>query len=88
MGGTVRVHNLLWLIFLASLWGPSFVFIKIAVQEIPPLTMVVGRVGIAAIILLIVLRFQDRRLPPFGPIWKHIAVVACIAQIEMRESGP
>jgi drug/metabolite transporter (DMT)-like permease len=77
-GGIVRVKNLLWLILLASLWGPSFVFIKIAVQEIPPLTMVVGRVGAAAIILLIILRLQGRRLPPFGPIWKHIGVVAFV----------
>lgn len=25
----MRVYNLLWLIFLASLWGPSFIFIEI-----------------------------------------------------------
>jgi drug/metabolite transporter (DMT)-like permease len=74
----VRVQNLIWLILLASLWGPSFIFIKVAVQEIAPLTMVVGRVGVAAMILLVILRFQGRWLPPFGPIWKHIAVVAFV----------
>ena len=40
--------------------------------------MVVGRIGAAAMILLIILRLQGRRLPPFGPIWKHIAVVAFV----------
>lgn len=70
------LKNFLWLVFLASLWGPSFIFIKIAVQDIPPLTMVVGRVGIAALLLYLILRMRGRNLPGFGPIWKHFAVMA------------
>ena len=70
------MRNFLWLLFLASLWGPSFLFIKVAVEDIPPLTLVVGRVGIAAAILYIILRLQGRNLPAFGPIWKHLAVMA------------
>jgi drug/metabolite transporter (DMT)-like permease len=50
-------------------------FIKVAVQGIPPLTLVAGRVGLAAILLYLVLRLQGRHLPGFGPIWKHFAVV-------------
>jgi drug/metabolite transporter (DMT)-like permease len=68
-------RNFTWLLLLASLWGPSFLFIKVAVGEIPPLTLVTGRVGIAAILLYIVLRIQGRNLPKFGPIWQHFAVV-------------
>jgi drug/metabolite transporter (DMT)-like permease len=74
----MRIRNFLWLLVLASLWGPSFLFIKIAVDEIPPLTMVVGRVGLASMLLLLILRIQGRWLPPFGPIWKHIAIVALV----------
>jgi drug/metabolite transporter (DMT)-like permease len=74
----MRIKNFLWLLLLASLWGPSFIFIKIAVQEIPPITIVTGRVGLAAILLLIILKVQGRRLPPFGPVWKHIAFVALV----------
>ena len=40
-----------WILLLAALWGPSFLFIKVAVGDIPPLTLVMGRVGIAAILL-------------------------------------
>lgn len=65
----------MWLLFLASLWGPSFLFIKVAVGGIPPFTLVAGRVGIAAVVLYIILRLQGRNLPGFGPIWKHFAVV-------------
>jgi drug/metabolite transporter (DMT)-like permease len=71
----MKLKNFLLLIFLACLWGPSFLFIKVAVGEIPPLTLVTGRVGLAALILYIILRLQQRNLPGFGPIWKHFAVV-------------
>lgn len=68
-------RNFLWLLFLAALWGPSFIFIKVAVGEIPPLTLAAGRVGLAAILLYVILRAQGRNFPGFGPIWKHFAVV-------------
>lgn len=74
----MRLKNFMWLLALAALWGPSFLFIKVAVQEIPPLTMVVGRVGIAALLLLVILRMQGRSLPKFGPVWKHFAVMALV----------
>jgi drug/metabolite transporter (DMT)-like permease len=68
-------RNFLWLVFLASLWGPSFLFIKVAVGEIPPLTLVFGRVGLASLLLYFILRLQGGNLPKFGHIWKHFAVV-------------
>ncbi len=71
----MKWRNFTWLLFLASLWGPSFLFIKVAVEEIPPLTLVVGRVGLAALLLYLILRLQGRGLPKFGPIWKHFAVM-------------
>jgi drug/metabolite transporter (DMT)-like permease len=40
------------LIALAAIWGSSFVFIGIAVKELPALLIVLARVGIAAAILL------------------------------------
>ncbi len=70
------MRNFLWLVFLAALWGPSFLFIKVAVEEIPPFTLVLGRVGIAATVLYLILRMQGGRLPKFGPIWKHLAIMA------------
>jgi drug/metabolite transporter (DMT)-like permease len=68
-------RNFLWLMFLATLWGPSFLFIKVAVGEIPPLTLVTGRVGLAALLLYVILRSQGRNLPKFGTVWKHFAIV-------------
>jgi drug/metabolite transporter (DMT)-like permease len=74
----MRLKNFLWLLFLAALWGPSFLFIKVAVADIPPLTLVVGRVGIAGISLYLILRAQGRNLMPWGQVWAHLAVVAVV----------
>lgn len=74
----MRIKNLLLLVLLAGLWGPSFLFIKVAVAEIPPLTMVLGRVAIAAILLNLVLLTQGQRLPGWGPVWKHLAIIALV----------
>lgn len=62
----------LWrILFLALLWGPSFLFIKVAVREVPPLTTAFLRVSIATVLLLAALKWKKRELPPFGKIWWH-----------------
>jgi drug/metabolite transporter (DMT)-like permease len=68
--------NLFLMVFLAALWGPSFVFIKVGVETIPPLTLVFGRVALAAVLLYLVLRWQHGRLPSSLNTWKHISFVA------------
>ena len=51
------------LIALSILWGGSFFFIGIAVKELPPVTIVTLRVGIAALALLTLCRMLGFRLP-------------------------
>ena len=72
----MRTKNFLLLLALAALWGPSFLFIKVTVEEIPPFTLVLGRVGPAALVLYLVLRRRGVRLPRFGPAWRHYGVMA------------
>lgn len=64
-----------WLVLLALMWGPSFLFIKVAVEDISPLTLAAARVSLAATFLYAVLRLQGRNLPAVGPVWKHFAVM-------------
>jgi len=40
--GDSNVNNLKLFFLLATLWGPSFLFIKVAVAEIPPLRLGFG----------------------------------------------
>lgn len=42
------------LLTLSVLWGGSFFFVGVAVSALPPLTIVAGRVGIAALVLAVV----------------------------------
>lgn len=73
-----NVRNLLWLLLLAALWGPSFLFMKVAVEDVPPLTIAATRALIGATFLLIVLRLQQKRLPRDRRLLKHLAFVALV----------
>lgn len=57
---TARAWTLL--VILSGLWGATFLFNRIAVLEIPPLSLVLVRVAIAAAILLAVLGASGSRL--------------------------
>ena len=46
------------LLVLTLLWGSSFFFYKVLVVALPPVTVVLGRVGIAAIAVKAVSRGQ------------------------------
>src|SRR5260370_1191451 len=39
------------LVLLALIWGSSFMFIKVAVRDLDPATLVLGRLGVAALTL-------------------------------------
>jgi drug/metabolite transporter (DMT)-like permease len=67
------------IILLALLWGPSFLFIKIAVGEISPITLVALRIGISAALLLILLKIRKISLPKDLKLWKHCFFMGGIA---------
>jgi drug/metabolite transporter (DMT)-like permease len=60
------------LLLLSLLWGSSFFFYKVLVAVLPPVTVVLGRVGIAAIALNLLLLARGERLPPDR--WKDFLV--------------
>jgi drug/metabolite transporter (DMT)-like permease len=53
----VSRRYLAMLIGLALLWGASFLFIKVAVRELTPATLIAGRLGLAAITLALLVPF-------------------------------
>lgn len=61
---------------LALLWGSSYLFVKIAVQAIPPVTLIAARVSIAAVVLCAVMMGQGRRLPSDARTWRMLLVQA------------
>jgi drug/metabolite transporter (DMT)-like permease len=57
------------LIALSVLWGGSFFFTGVALEALPPLTLVVLRVGLAAIILNLAIRLIGLRMPRDRRTW-------------------
>ena len=74
----MELRKLGYLLLLAGLWGPSFLFIRLAVHDVPPITMVAGRMVGATALLYAVLRLRGGRLPRDRKIWGHFAVLALI----------
>lgn len=60
-----------WLLLtvLSILWGGSFFFVGVAVEALPPLTIVTLRVFLAAIALLAVVYFTGSRMPSNPTVW-------------------
>src|SRR4051794_13819485 len=58
------------LLLLSVIWGGSFFFVGIAVREIPPLSLVLVRVALAAAMLWLFLLARRERLilPPGAPL--------------------
>jgi len=57
------------LVTLSVLWGCSFFFVAVAVEDLPPLTIVVLRVGLAALALLALTRIMGLALPAERTVW-------------------
>ncbi len=66
---------LLWT--LSLLWGGSFLFVELALAGLPPLTVVWGRVALAAAILWMVVRLSRTVLPP-RRLWLALLVMGCL----------
>ncbi len=66
------------LLCLSLLWGGSFFFIGVAVQAIPPLTLVFLRVALAAAMLCLILRGMGLAMPRDSRIWRGFLVMGLL----------
>ena len=66
--------ELILLVLLSILWGSSYLFIDIAVKEIPPFTLISLRVVGASLFLGVVMIFQQQQFPKSIPIWGMLFV--------------
>jgi len=74
-----RIWALLFL--LSMLWGGSFFFVGVAVNELPPLTIVTLRVGIAAVALWIFAFMTGLRLPKELKIWRAFLILGLVNNV-------
>ena len=69
------------LVLLSVLWGGAFFFVGVAVVELPPLTVVLARVGIAAAILLAVTLLIGHSLPRTLSAWTPFLVMGLLNNV-------
>ena len=66
------------LLVLSVLWGGSFFFTEIALVDLPPFTLVLGRVAIAAMILWWVVLLRHIAIPHDPKIWLGFLVMGAL----------
>tara|TARA_A100001037_G_scaffold204920_1_gene183313 strand:+ start:2375 stop:3310 length:936 start_codon:yes stop_codon:yes gene_type:complete len=66
------------LVTLSDFWGGSFFFMEVAVASLPPLTVVVLRVGLAALALNILLPLAGVRMPHGLHVWRAFLVMGIL----------
>ncbi|MEM7774005.1 MAG: DMT family transporter [Pseudomonadota bacterium] len=66
---------------LAVLWGASYLLIKVAVAEIPPVTLIAARVAIAAGCLFALMVWNGQRLPRDQRTWRMLFIQAVFNSI-------
>ena len=69
------------LALLALLWGSSYLFLKVAVTEIPPITLIAMRVAGATAFLLVVMHVRNERLPRDAGTWRMLYLQAIFNSI-------
>lgn len=76
----MKKKTLLLLFALGCVWGPAFMFMKIAIDSFPPITIAALRVTLAAMTLFIATRIMGISLTgQFAKRWKHYAVMGFFA---------
>ena len=71
--------NYLFLVGLGMIWGSSYLFIRIVVAEVPPITLVAARLVLAALVLIAALRATGRPFPRDRRLWAAYAVMGLLS---------
>jgi drug/metabolite transporter (DMT)-like permease len=69
------------LVLLALIWGASFMLIKIADRQLEPATLILGRLGSAALLLAVVAAIRlgwERTLVELRAAWRWLVVVGLV----------
>jgi drug/metabolite transporter (DMT)-like permease len=81
--GNQRMGGLEWalLLILSALWGGSFFFFKVLLADYPPLIVVLGRVGLAAIALNSLLLIRRDPMPASMRLWRQFLAIGLLNNV-------
>ena len=74
-------RELALLLVLATLWGVSYTFLKVAVATIPPVTLIAGRTLIAGLLLVAIMHWRGIALPADAANWRRFLFQACLNSV-------
>ncbi len=74
----LSLRGYLYIAFLSVLWGASFFFVKLTLREITPLTIVLVRVGVSALILTVLVYATGMKMPSSPGIWGAFFVMGAL----------
>ena len=77
----MRFIDWVMLITLSVLWGGSFFFVGVAVKELPPLSIVTLRVGIAALALYLFMRVTGKVMPIRRNVWQAFLAMGLLNNV-------
>jgi len=69
------------LLLLATLWGASYTFLKVAVATIPPVTLIAGRTLIAGLLLIAIMHWRGIKMPADAANWRRFLFQACLNSV-------
>jgi drug/metabolite transporter (DMT)-like permease len=77
---SLRMTPVEWILLfiLGGFWGCTFFFNEIAILELPPLSIILFRVGLASIILWIVVFASGITIPRSRDVWVALGIMAAI----------
>jgi drug/metabolite transporter (DMT)-like permease len=78
---TIDRQSWLLLLTLSVLWGCSFFFVGLALRELPPLTVVLARVVLAAALIYPVFKWQGGSLPTTLRGWLPFSIMGILNNI-------
>ena len=73
---TPTAGDVAFLFLLSAIWGASFLFIKVAVAHIPPVSLTALRLVVAGVLLCAYGRLRGQRLPREARAWRPYLVIA------------
>ncbi|MEM1306134.1 MAG: DMT family transporter [Pseudomonadota bacterium] len=77
----MSVTQWLWLVTLSVLWGGSFFFTGVLVEDLSPLTLVLCRVGLAAAVLVPLVYTRGHALPASVEAWIPFVVISILNNV-------
>jgi drug/metabolite transporter (DMT)-like permease len=77
----MRTREWILLVLLSILWGGSFFLVAVAIKEVPPLTLVLVRCAIGALVLAPIAIAMALKMPTSWATWRDLAVMSILNNV-------